>query len=110
MWLLVIYGAILAAHVAMGSQGLGAARASARQLVSGRLSSVFWVGVVLVGVVLPLIAYAVDTAATPGPAIQVASVLVLAGGLLFRYCILASAVKTPVLPEDAIFATYWLSR
>ncbi len=66
------------------------ARESVRLLIGLPLGWVFWVGVVAVGMVLPLIAVISlpSTATAAGAAI-------LLGGLLFRYCILKAAVFVP---------------
>lgn len=106
--LLVVYGVILFAHVAMANQGLAAARASVRQLSRGSLSGLFWVGVVLVGIAVPLVLVIIDINVLPGLAIQIGSFFILAGGVIFRYCMLASAIKAPNIREDAITATYWM--
>lgn len=110
LWLLVGYGIILFAHVAMGVQGTPAERAAARQLIAGNLSYVFWVGMALVGVVIPLLLFAGDAWASDPLVARIGAVLVLAGGLLMRFGILASGIKAPLLPEEAVIPTYWLEH
>lgn len=110
LWLLVAYGVMLFAHVAMGSQGTPAERAAARQLIAGNLSYVFWVGMTLVGVVLPLFLFAGNAWSSDPLVARFGAVLILAGGLLMRYGILASGVKAPLIPEEAVIPTYWLEH
>lgn len=110
LWLLVAYGVMLFTHVAMGVQGTPAERTAARQLIAGNLSYVFWVGMALVGVVIPLLLFAGDAWTSDPLVARIGAVLVLAGGLLMRYGILASGIKAPLLPEEAVIPTYWLTR
>jgi formate-dependent nitrite reductase membrane component NrfD len=110
LWLLVAYGAVLLAHIAMGSQGLKAARAAVQELTRGRLSLTFWLGVVLIGVVIPFALYIIELWVPSGLMLQIGALLILVGLLLTRYCLLACGIKIPLLRDDAITATYWLSR
>jgi formate-dependent nitrite reductase membrane component NrfD len=70
-----------------GSAGLGQALAV---LISGPYSLTFWLGAVIVGVIAPL-AIQLGAAKRPGPAMAVlASVLILIGGFLTKYVIIAA--------------------
>lgn len=79
-----------------------ATRESVRLLVKGELSVLFLLGVILVGLVIPIILLAAvyltgyDSASTSA-ALVVAGVLVLVGGYLFRYSVLKAGVYPPVI-------------
>lgn len=110
VWLLVVCGIILVAHVAMSSQGLRAGRASARELLRGRLLLHFWIGAVLVGIAIPLVLYAAAVVMPNDVPLRAGSILILAGGLWMRYCILAGGVKISLLPENATIPSYWFNH
>ena len=83
---LVLVGVYLAAMHQAG----GAGRESVRRLNQAPLAAVFWLGVVAVGLALPLLLAAGLHAA---PALAGACLLI--GGLLFRYCVLKAGVYVP---------------
>ncbi|MGC2775868.1 MAG: DmsC/YnfH family molybdoenzyme membrane anchor subunit [Bradyrhizobium sp.] len=64
----------------------GAARESVRRLSEPPLHAVFWIGVVLVGLLVPLLLVWFRS----GPAF--AGICLLLGGLLLRYCVLKAGV------------------
>lgn len=108
IWLLAIYGLALLISILIGAQGEKAARMSIQQLISGSLSSIFWVGVVVIGLAIPLILYLVNIWLSSTLIAQIGSLLILLGGISMRYSLIASGVKISMLREDAITATYWL--
>jgi formate-dependent nitrite reductase membrane component NrfD len=81
-----------------------AARESASFLLTGGYASIFWIGVVVIGLLAPL---AVAGAMVPRErTISLASmsnvgmlsgVCILAGGLLLRYAVLAAGVTAPLI-------------
>ncbi|HZW44817.1 MAG TPA: NrfD/PsrC family molybdoenzyme membrane anchor subunit [Dermatophilaceae bacterium] len=90
---------VLLAWLAVGSAS-PAGSASVQLLVSGELAPVFWIGVVLVGLVAPVLAFVVETAPR-GHSCRLAltgEAGVLAGGLALRYLVLLAAVPVIVGP------------
>ncbi len=108
LWLLVIYGSFLLIYMITAGQGSKAAHFSVRQLIKGNLLFIFVIGVVAIGLVVPLVLYIMDIISSSAPLLQVGSGLILIGGILMRYSLIASGVKMPMLGEDSISATYWV--
>jgi len=106
--LLGIHGLSLLIHILMGGQGLKAAQISVQRLIKGNLSFVFMIGVIGIGLVVPSVLYIIDIISSSASMLQIGSVLILIGGILMRYSLIASGVKMPMLSEDSIGATYWL--
>jgi len=97
--LLVVEVAVLLAWLGVGSAST-AGNASVQMLVSGDLAPLFWLGVVLVGLVGPVLAFVFETAPS-GHSCRVAlagEAGVLAGGLALRYLVLLAAVPVLVVP------------
>ncbi len=94
--LIVINAAMVAIHLTDMQRSGGSARESVRLLNQVPLSWIFWLGVVLVGMVLPLveILFVPSTMAAAGA-------FILLGGFLFRHCLLKAGVYVPisVVPE-----------
>jgi formate-dependent nitrite reductase membrane component NrfD len=97
--LVVLELGVLLAWLAVGSAS-PAGNASVQMLVSGELAPVFWIGVVLVGLVAPVLAFVVE-AAPRGHSSRLAltgEAGVLAGGLALRYLVLLTAVPAIIGP------------
>jgi len=92
----------------MGTQGSKAAQISVQRLIKGNLFSLFIIGVIAIGWVVPLLLYIVGIILSSATLLLVGSGLILIGGILLRYSLIASGVRVPVLREDSISATYWL--
>ncbi len=108
LWLLVIQGVFLLIYMIMGGQGSKAAQVSVQRLIKGNLFSIFMIGVIAIGLVVPLVLYIISVTSSSAPMLQVGSGLILIGGILMRYSLIASGVRMPMLSEDTISATYWL--
>ena len=97
--LLVVELAVLLAWLGVGSASPAGAD-SVRLLIAGDLAPVFWIGVVLAGLVGPVLAFVFETAPR-GHSCRVAlagEAGVLAGGLALRYLVLLAAVPVLVVP------------
>jgi formate-dependent nitrite reductase membrane component NrfD len=99
--LVVVELGVLLAWLAVGSASQ-AGSDSVQLLVSGALAPVFWVVVVVAGLVGPVLAFVVETATRgQSPRLALAGEAgVLAGGLALRYLVLLAAV--PVLVGPAL--------
>lgn len=99
--LVVLELGVLLAWLAVGSASR-AGSASVQLLVSGALAPVFWVVVVVAGLIGPVLAFVVETAKRgQSPRLALAGEAgVLAGGLALRYLVLLAAV--PVLVGPAL--------
>ena len=108
--LLVIHGLSLLIYILIGGQGSKAAQISVERLIKGRLFFTFMIGVVGAGWVVPSALYIIDFISPSAPMLPVASGLILIGGLLMRYSLIASGVKISMVGQDSIGATYWLNH
>jgi len=106
--LLVVQGLSLSIYIIMGGQGSKAAQTSVGRLIKGHLSFIFMIGVMGVGLIVPSVLYIIDIISPSAPMLYFGSGLILIGGISMRYSLIASGVKTPMLSEDSIGATYWL--
>ena len=82
-----------------GMHEVTAARASVRRLIRGDLSGSFWIGVVLIGVVIPFLLETFSSGAFP---ILLASLCGLSGGFYVRYVVVYGAVKAPLNAEGVL--------
>jgi formate-dependent nitrite reductase membrane component NrfD len=89
--LIVLNAVMVAIHLADMRRADGSAAESVRLLNRAPLSWLFWIGVVLIGMVLPLveIVFLRSTLALAGA-------FILVGGFLFRYCLLKAGVYVPI--------------
>lgn len=104
--LMILLFYLQAAHATVTS------RASASLMIEGELSSQFWGGVVVAGLLLPLGMELLDLAYLGGggpPAALLMAVVVavpgLLGGLLLRHLVIAGGVKAPLNIEGVLIAT-----
>jgi len=110
LWLLVIYGLFLLVYIILGSQGSKAAQISVQRLIKGNLFLIFVIGAIALGLAAPLVLLILGIISSSASMLPVGSVLILIGGILMRYSLVASGVKILMLSEDSISATYWLDH
>ncbi len=85
---LIVGNAVVTAIYLLGMKGAGGSAAgSVQRLMHGSLGAVFWIGVVLVGWIVPLAALL-----WPAPAAALAGACIQIGALLFRYSVLRAGV------------------
>jgi formate-dependent nitrite reductase membrane component NrfD len=88
--LIVVNLLLTAVHLVVMQRAGGAAGESVRLLNRGGLGWIFWLGVVLVGMIAPLPAVALLHSA-----VALGGAGLLIGTLLFRYCVLKAGVYVP---------------
>jgi formate-dependent nitrite reductase membrane component NrfD len=89
--ILILVNFVLGAmYLAASSRSGLAAKEAVKRLREGSLGRTFKLGVVLLGMIVPLIVLLWTPAA-----VALAGLLILVGGLLFRYCILKAGVYVP---------------
>ncbi len=97
---LLLFEALIFFFYLHGMHEVTAARASVRRLVKGDLSTAFWGGVVLVGLVIPFLLEAFwGDRVLP---ILVACLCGLIGGVYVRYVVVTGAVKAPLSAEGVL--------
>jgi formate-dependent nitrite reductase membrane component NrfD len=95
-WLIVINLVLVSVYLFAMNQAGGAAQESVRRLNQVPLGAVFWIGVVAVGLIFPLV-----TVIWIGPVVPLAGACLLLGGLLLRYCVLKAGVYVPTAIASA---------
>jgi sulfite dehydrogenase (quinone) subunit SoeC len=98
-WLLIINSALVAVYLLIASRKDPVSKQSVLFQLTGGIANVFWPGVIALGVVIPLFMAFYTSLAGPGAAgwlITGAACEVL-GGMLLRYCLLKSAIYSPVI-------------
>ncbi len=97
---LILFEALIFFFYLHGMHEVTAARASVRRLVKGDLSSAFWGGVILVGLVIPFLFEVLwPDRALP---VLVACFCGLVGGIYVRYVVVTGAVKAPLSAEGML--------
>ena len=95
---LAAYAVFVALHLWVSSYNGSTGSRSVREIVKGSLARIFWLVIVGVGIVVPLIITIVADAGLPALLI-VNAVLILAGTLAFRYTILKAGMYRSLLPD-----------
>jgi polysulfide reductase chain C len=99
VFLLIFEGMVLFFYL-HGMHEVTAARASVRRLLRGDLATPFWVGVVIIGLLIPFVLevfWAGETIPT-----LIASLFGLVGGIYVRYIVVSGAVKAPLNAEGVL--------
>ena len=99
LFLLLFEGLIIFFYL-HGMHGVTAARASVQRLARGDLAPSFWVGVVLIGLVIPFLLEAF-WGSEPLP-LLFAGLCGLIGGIYVRYVVVCGAVKAPLNAEGVL--------
>jgi formate-dependent nitrite reductase membrane component NrfD len=97
---LLLFEALIIFFYLHGMHEVTAARTSVQRLVKGDLSVPFWVGVILIGLVIPFL-FEIIWRGEPS-AMVLASLCGLAGGIYVRYVVVTGAVKEPLHAEGVL--------
>jgi formate-dependent nitrite reductase membrane component NrfD len=100
-WLLIANALLIIVYLWRASRREAVGKQSVLQQISGESAPVFWIGVVLLGIVIPL------AIAASGLITHVPSALLLtgvtceiAGGLALRYCVLKAGAYNPLVAKS----------
>jgi formate-dependent nitrite reductase membrane component NrfD len=94
---LIGYTVCLAIYLWVATYENTAARDAAMRILRGNIASVFWLLVVLLGIIVPIIMlFAAEATAV----FIIAGILTIIGGVALRYCILKAGVYSPLVPTD----------
>jgi formate-dependent nitrite reductase membrane component NrfD len=91
--LLIVLEALVLAGYLHGSYRIPNTRMSAEHVLVGESATMFWLGVVVCGLLIPLV---IDIAGLHGAGAALASILGLVGGLCLRYVVLAGGAMYPM--------------
>jgi formate-dependent nitrite reductase membrane component NrfD len=96
---LVGYAVFVAIYLWVSTYESEAARDSVKMVLQGSIAPVFWIGVVLLGIVVPI---AILFAASPGAlaALIITVICVIIGGVALRYVILKAGVYSPLVSAE----------
>jgi polysulfide reductase chain C len=100
--MLVIYAIFIAIYLWVTTYESSAARNSVVQMLRGSIAPFFWIGVILLGVIIPialLLAVAITTNISI-PALIAVIACVIVGGVALRYVILRAGMYSPLVPVD----------
>jgi len=99
---LVVYAVSVAIYLWITTYESHVARDSVMLLLKGSIAPVFWIGVVLIGIVVPIaiIAPYAFTEAAQTAAFIIGAVFAIIGGVALRYVILKAGVYAPLLPAE----------
>lgn len=95
---LIGYAIFVAIYIWVSTYESPDARDSVRRIVKGNVAPVFWIGVVLLGIVIPVIM--LFAAPDVSGVILTAAICAIIGGVCLRYSILKAGVYMPLLPAD----------
>lgn len=104
--LVVLEALVLVVFVALSFMEGGAAASSAHVLLSGEGAGLFWIGVVVFGLIVPLSVDAVCAAHPSVPALAVGAVATLAGGVCLRFALLLAAERLCLVDMSSL--AFWL--
>ena len=96
---LVAYVIALFIHLWVSTYSSQEAKDSAMLLLKGSMAGLFWLVIILIGIVVPLVLEFV-AGADSSAILIVSAVLVLLGNLVMRYSIIKAGRYTPLLSGD----------
>jgi len=75
---------------------------SVRELLKGHLAALFWVGLVALGIIVPLVLLALSVLGHEIPSTWLVTAIIceVIGGLSLRYCLLKGALYSPLIPSN----------
>ena len=95
-FMLVFYAAAIFIHLWIATYSSPIAKESARLLLKGDLAGLFWIVIILIGIVVPLILQFVSNVDSSA-VLMISAVLVLVGNLTLRYAILKAGRYNPLV-------------
>jgi formate-dependent nitrite reductase membrane component NrfD len=101
-WLLIINAGLIGIYLWMAARREATGKKSVLEHIRGQLAPFFWVGIVVLGIIVPLgialVTYFVGNASTPLLLSGVACEIV--GGLTLRYCVLKAGAYQPLVARS----------
>ena len=99
---LVVYAIVMSIYLWVTTYESSAARDSVMRMIRGNIAPVFWIGVVLLGIIIPVALLLTVTIAmwASVAALITAVVCVIIGGVSLRYVILKAGMYSPLVPAE----------
>lgn len=100
-WLLILNTLIIAVYLWSQTYTSSIAKYSVLKLIKGNLAPVFWVGLILLGIVIPLVISiaSIFTGEASTSLLIIAVVCHTAGAFALKYCLLKVGIHNPLLPS-----------
>ncbi len=99
-WLLLANALLIIVYLWQASRREAVGKQSVLHQIRGENAPVFWIGVVLLGIVIPLAVAATGLIAHVPTAVLIAAVVCeIAGGLALRYCVLKAGAYKPLVAK-----------
>jgi|AMWB02.1.fsa_nt_gi formate-dependent nitrite reductase membrane component NrfD len=104
-WGLIVNAVLIGTYLINASYQSVTAELSVKQLVVGRVATAFWVGVVILGISIPLIiSIASIWAGELSPPLLVLAILChTVGAFALKYCVLKVGIYRPILSKAPVF-------
>ena len=104
--LFLVTAAVFIATYLLSTTYVGAAgKQSVVELVRGSLAPVLWVGVVICGIILPVLISISSAFAGAAPALLVIAIISeMVGAFSLKYCILKAGIYAPLIPSSSNFS------
>ncbi len=93
---LIAYAVVIFLHLWISTYNSATARSSVKTVLTGSLAGLFWIVIVLIGIVIPLVISFVADSGAQGLLI-LSAVCVLLGNLVLRYTILKAGRYSPLI-------------
>ena len=99
---LMIVGAVALVIYLWSATYMGAtARASVRELMVGRIALIFWIGLVILGIAIPIGVSLLGIVVELSTKVMIGAVVSeIIGGLSLRYCLLKGGGYSPLIPNN----------
>ena len=94
---LVVYAVFLAIYLWVSTYESKAARDSVVRILKDDIAPAFWLGVIVLGIVIPIIILLASNATA---ALVITAICAILGGVALRYVILKAGVYSPLLPSE----------
>ncbi len=94
---LIAYAVCIAIYLWVATYESTAARDAAMRILKGNIAPVFWLLVVLLGIIVPIIMLFTSDA---NAVFIISGILVIIGGVALRYSILKAGVYSPLVPTE----------
>ncbi len=96
---------LLGTYLLSASYQSATAELSVKELLSGRIALIFWLGIVLFGIAVPLvISFATMFTGTATESLLIVGIIChTAGAFALKYCILKVGIYKPILPRSIVY-------
>lgn len=97
----IVYTVFMAIYLWVATYSSDVARDSVIRILRGSIGSVFWIGVVLLGMIIPIALLATNSATSASVALMIiAAICAIIGGVALRYIILKAGMYSPLVPSE----------